>query len=452
MVQACCRSLLGLEPLPDSPYALVPKEMSKNLEWRENLIRFASSFERKRLLWQLCSRDIYFWCNSFVWTYNPRLTDCPERPFNTYPFQDRAIEMIDSHIGKRDLAMDKSRDMGATWLVLTVFLHHWLFKPMESFMLLSRKQDLVDTVDDPDCLMWKLDFILKHLPAWMVPRLNRTLLMLKNQENGSTIAGDATTGDAAVGGRRTAAFLDEFSRVEEGQEIWNGMADVTNSRIVCGTPWGTGGKFYEIMHGNTYRLRLHWCVHPEKAAGLYLDSKGKERSPWYDNECNRRDRQDIAQNLDIDYLKSGAQFFDSETLDGLLSGCKQPLARYKVEIDIEEARVIHLHEDPRGEFWVWCPLEGAEGSLPLPPKDEYWAGSDISEGSGASNSVTCFASETTRSLSAAFITPNLSPDEFARYSVALAKMFYEARMIWEVPGPGYIFGRKILDLGYFRVW
>ncbi len=35
-------------------------------------------------------------------------------------------------------------------------------------------------------------------------------------------------------------------------------------------------------------IEVHWTAHPEKSKGLYFDSEGKARSPWYDEQIKKK--------------------------------------------------------------------------------------------------------------------------------------------------------------------
>lgn len=48
-------------------------------------------------------------------------------------------------------------------------------------------------------------------------------------------------------------------------------------------------------------VELHWTVHPDKSKGLYYDSEGKPRSPWYDKEIKSKQMTPsaVARELDL---------------------------------------------------------------------------------------------------------------------------------------------------------
>jgi phage terminase large subunit len=192
-----------------SIYNSVPKGMEENLNFRSTALEKAVTDPKTReALWIACSRDLLFYVNTFGWTYDPRKKN-GVLPFITYPFQDDAMLQIEECITTgKDLVIKKSRDMGASWMLLTVFEWFWHFKDGQSFLLVSRNEDYVDKTGNPKALFWKIDFTHKHLPNWMLPAITRTKLRLTNDDNGSTIDGESTTGDVARGDRRTAIGLD----------------------------------------------------------------------------------------------------------------------------------------------------------------------------------------------------------------------------------------------------
>jgi len=152
-------------------YRTVPKDPQANVEWRqERLAKIGSDRGRRRAIWQLCKHDILFWVNAFCFTYDPRkIATNPHLPFVTWEFQDEALLTLSKHVGTSDVGIEKARDMGASWLCLVAFLHQWQFFPGQAFMVVSRNEDLVDASGNPDSLFWKLDYLLRNQPRFLVP-------------------------------------------------------------------------------------------------------------------------------------------------------------------------------------------------------------------------------------------------------------------------------------------
>lgn len=487
-------------------YELVPKDFDANLRFRASMIREAASDPSSAAqIRTMCAEDLLFYVNTFCWTYDPR-TDVRVTPFITYTdFQDEAMLTIASCIRDgHDFAMPKSRDMGASWMGLTVFEWCWHFERDLSFLLVSRNEDYVDKRGNPKALFWKIDFLHEHQPHWLLPRgrwlgwkdPNRKLLHLRNDETNSVIDGESTTGDAGRGDRRTAMFIDEHAAFElnDGFRVLRATRDTTKCRGFNSTPQGANNAFYEVVHKTAARvLRLHWSKHPEKNKGLYTtdeetgevrllddfcgmvevrrkgelevrevwypdeypfeldDQDPKVRSPWYDNECARCvSPQEIAQELDIDFLGSDFPFFDPRFILILRKRyCRAPDVKGELEYCRETLEPKRFRLDPRGRVWLWLDLRDDR-----PPKDvRFVLGSDVSAGTGASNSVTVAASRDTGEKVMTFRTPNMRPYQFAEYSIALAKWFNGGFMAWDASGPtGQTFTKRVIVSGYGHVY
>lgn len=419
-----------------------------------------SSKQEAHRLWIKCSRDLLFYLNAFGWTYDPRCTP-PALPFITWEYQDEAALAIDDAIGRSDLLIEKSRDMGASWLVLAVFEWRWHFRPLQTFLLASRKEDYVDKSDDPDSLMWKIDFLHKCQPRWLLPNITRNKLLLYNRHTDSTIAGDSTTGDLGRGGRRTAIFLDEFAAVDNGYEVLHSTADTSPCRIFASTPKGTGNAFYDRKQAGTKSFAFHWSRHPKKAEGLYKDENGKWRSPWYDQECKRRaNPMEVAQELDIDYLGSDYQFFDAVVMDQYEREFARPaLLCGDVEYSKGDWNTTFRQLD-RGPLLLWAQPDLRNEW----PKDrDYVLAVDVATGSrdatgrGASNSCISIGDTKTREKIGEFTMSGIEPTDLADRALALAHWFKGqsgegAFIIWEANGPGRLFGSRIISHGYRKVY
>jgi len=405
----------------------------------------------------MCSRDLLFYVNAFVFTYDPRRSPSVI-PFVTWPFQDQALLKLDDAIGNHDLAIEKSRDMGATWMCLLPIEWRWHFGFYQTFLLISRKEEYVDKSSDPKSLFWKLDFVHKWQPRWLLPGKTRTKLHLSNTDNGSTIDGESTTGDVARGDRRTAILLDEFASFEDGYQALSATADASNCRIFNSTPKGVGNAFYNVIESGTEKIRLHWSEHPYKGRDLYKDEAGRLRSPWYDNECKRRHHpREIAQELDIDYLGSDDTFFDGVVLDAVQANqVRRPFWQGRIEYQTDSLKPIKFVETKHGPLKLWMhPDERGQA----PTHRNFVMGIDVASGSkdstgrGASNSVASVGDRLTGEKVAELVMNGVDPKVFAAECVALARWLkgpdnQGAYLCWEANGPGRLFGDAIIDREY----
>lgn len=437
---------------------LVPKEMEANLAFRRELIAFGNKGAReKSALLAMCAEDVLFYVNAFCWTYDPRLK-VSTVPFITYPYQDESILKVNESIATgEDLLIAKSRDMGASWLILTAFQHRWRFMHGQSFLVVSRNEDYVDKAGNPKSLFWKFDFLHKNMPGWMLPNLTRTRLRLSNDDNGSSIDGESTTGDVARGDRRTAIMLDEFAAFEsnDGYRALSATRDATRCRIFNSTPNGSANAFYDLAQKpDIKQIRMHWSQHPVKADGLYTDAHGKARSPWYDKECLRcANATEIAQELDIDFAGSDYLFFDAGMIDRLVAACTPAMVRGELTFDPQTLEPVDFVESGNGRLKLW--MRPALG-MRLPDDRNYAMGIDIATGTGSSNSAISIGDCLTGEKVAEYVNPKIRPDELGRLAVALGKWFKgmgrEAYMVWEAPGPGRNFGDVVIKSGYRNVY
>jgi hypothetical protein len=437
-------------------YQRVPKWLRENLLFRRELA--GACLKDKGLagaVRQLCKHDLLFWLNVFGWTHDPRAEN-PILPFITYPFQDDTLRELERVLGKEDLCLVKSRDMGASWMVMALLTHRWQFFDNLAFGAVSREEKLVD--GHPKSLFAKVQFLLDRQPGFLLPKYEHLHLRFLNLETGSTLEGSTTTGNVFRGDRYTAVMMDEFAAFEEadGNRALASSQSATNCRIFNSTPQGQVGAFYSVAHNpHIKRIDLHWTLHPEKAKGYERTADGKGWSPWYERECRRMPIPAmIAQELDLDFAGSSSPFFGADVLDQHISQHVRPaVLRGRLDFDplapADRERIAFV-ADPSGDLRLWLLLDH-QGKVP--EGDGYVIGGDLSQGTGATNSVLSVAERRTREKVAELTTPRLSPDQFADLCLALAWFFNEAFVIWEMNGPGGPFGKRLaMDHGYRNVY
>jgi len=463
----------------------VPTDPIENLRWRARVHRrvmedptFAGVIE------QACAADPVFFINGFCWTHDPRPEiKNPKLPFILYPYQVEAVgELLHAITHGHDLLVEKSRDVGASWLCCAVPFHVWMFRMRRVFLFISWKEEYVDSAENPKALFWKLDFLLNGLPVWLRPRgynanLHRSKLKLYNPETKSVITGESTTGNVSRGARPTAMLLDEFAIAEHGFEVLTASRDATSCRIFNSTPKGVNNAFYAVRQSGIKKLRLHWSVHPAKNIGLYTTDEngrlkvldpagypddyephldGKLRSPWYDLQCERAGSpQEIAQELDIDYLGSGGQFFHPDRIQAAITACVRPsIAIGDLAFDELTGDPVDYGANAMGRLRLWCMLDSKDRPL---HDNKLIIGADVSAGTGASNSCLAGYDNVTHEKIFEYVSPYIRPEAFAAQTIAIARWFKQVSgrsplIIWEANGPGRQFGARIMELGYGEIY
>lgn len=257
--------------------------------------------EARRYLWYLCARPenpaegCIFFIENFGWTFDPRL-EPNHRPFILFDFQKRAIKEFVDHIDNgSDFLLEKSRDMGVTWLAIWVFVWYWLFGDGINLLMGSYKEKLVDDRTD-DSLFGRIDYAIDNLPKWILPKgfkksKHRTQMKLVNPVNYNLIGGDTMNPEFGRGSRKTAIFFDELGSWQYAKDAWEACADVAACRIANSTPKGYN-YYAKLRNSGMDVVTLHWREHPLKD------------EEWYEFEKSRRTEEAIAQELDISYNKS----------------------------------------------------------------------------------------------------------------------------------------------------
>lgn len=206
----------------------------------------------QRALVNECRNDIIFWFEWFCYTFNPRVTPA-HLPFNPYPFQKETIKVIQSCVQRGEpLIIEKSRDMGLSWLVLLVFQWFWIFEDGADFLCGSRKQDDVDKKGDRSALFEKFRYNLRMQPEWMCPKLtyqNDNYLKITHPITGNILKGESATADFGRSQRFKAVLMDEVARHPYGDYAYASVSQSSNCIILLFTPFGQANI--------AYRMRQH---------------------------------------------------------------------------------------------------------------------------------------------------------------------------------------------------
>lgn len=245
----------------------------------------------------MCGRDVVHFVNTWGWTYDPRRFPTV-LPFDLFPKQVEMLRWLaDREQAQEDGLVEKSREVGVTWLCCVYALHGWLFRDGFHAGFGSRKLDLVDQIGNPDSIFEKIRFFLYQLPGWMAPLGFRrgqhdNEARLVNPANGSTLTGEG--GDnIGRGGRATIYFVDESAFLERPDSVERSLSQNTPCRIDVSTPNGPGNVFAtKRFSGKVPVFTLHWRDDPRKDEA------------WYARQKAMKDAVTIAQELDIDYTAS----------------------------------------------------------------------------------------------------------------------------------------------------
>ena len=284
--------------------------------------------------------------NDWGMTFDPRN---PERglpatvPFLLFPKQADFLNWLrDRWLGREDGLVEKSRDMGLSWLCVAFGAWMFLFHPGTVVGFGSRKEEYVDKLGDPKSLFWKLRQFINLLPIEFRPegwdeKKHAPHMRVINPENGAAIVGEA--GDNIGRGNRTSVyFKDESAFYERPETIDAALSQTSNCKIDVSTPNGNGNPFYRKRHGGKIKVfTFHWRDDPRKDQA------------WYDKQRETLDPVILAQEVEIDYNASAT---DSWIDGGLLEDAQkngpadvEAIGKWMVAIDAahfgDDESIIH---------------------------------------------------------------------------------------------------------------
>lgn len=238
--------------------------------------------------------------SDFGITYDPRNVDLglPALvPFVLFPRQREWIDWVVGHWRARTPGItEKSRDMGISWLSMSLSCTLCLFNDGVAIGCGSRKEDLVDRIGTIKPLLPKARMFMENLPeefrgGWVSWR-DAPFMRINFPETGSIITGEA--GDQIGRGDRSSLFLvDEAAYLERPDLIEMSLSQTTNCRIDMSSVNGMNNPFAKKRHeGKIDVFVFDWRQDIRKDEA------------WYAKQCAELDPVTVAQEIDRDYSAS----------------------------------------------------------------------------------------------------------------------------------------------------
>lgn len=219
-------------------------------------------------------------------------------PFLLFPRQEEWVAWFLERWKSREPGLcDKSREMGVSWLTVSVSCALCLFTEGVVVGFGSRKEEYVDKKGDPKSLLYKARQFMSHLPPefrgnWN-ERTHAPYMRIEFPETGSVIAGESGDG-IGRGARASFYFVDESAWMPRPELIDASLSQTTNCRMDISTPRGSNNPFARKRFGGKISVfTFHWRDDPRKD------------DAWYEKQC--KDIDDpvvIAQEIDLDYTAS----------------------------------------------------------------------------------------------------------------------------------------------------
>ena len=253
------------------------------------------------------------WCD----TYDPRNAptgSLVRMPFALFRRQAELVEFLMACVqAEAGGLVEKSRDMGATWVCVAFSVWLWLFWPGASIGWGSRKEQLVDRIGDLDSIFEKMRMLLRGLPDMFMPpgfsmKDHVANMRIVNPSTNSAITGEG--GDnIGRGGRKLIYFKDESAHYEHPESIEAALTDNTRVQIDLSSVHGLNSVFHRkreagvdwepgkaATKNRTNVFVMDWRDHPLKT------------QQWYDDRRADAERNGLlhlfAQEVDRDYAAS----------------------------------------------------------------------------------------------------------------------------------------------------
>lgn len=219
-------------------------------------------------------------------------------PFLLFPRQEEWVHwFINCWKNQKPGITDKSREMGLSWLTVSLASAVCLFNEGVIAGFGSRKEEYVDKKGDPKSLLYKVRQFVTLLPrefrgSWD-ERKNAPYMRVEFPDTSSVITGEA--GDGIGRGDRTSFYIvDESAWLPRPELVEASLSQTTNCRHDISTPRGMNNPFARKRFGGKIEVfSFHWTDDPRKDEA------------WYLKKCNDIDDPVvIAQEIDMDYSAS----------------------------------------------------------------------------------------------------------------------------------------------------
>lgn len=218
-------------------------------------------------------------------------------PFVLFPRQREFAEwVVERWRGREDGLAEKTRDMGLSWLSVSLACTLCLFHDGMVVGFGSRKEEYVDRIGSPKSLFWKARLFMENLPpefrgSWQ-RKVHAPHMRINFPDTGASISGEAGDG-IGRGDRASIYFVDEAAFLERPELVEASLSQTTNCRIDISTPHGLANPFAEKRHsGKVPVFTFHWRDDPRKD------------EEWYQGEVERLDPVTLAQEVDLNYQAS----------------------------------------------------------------------------------------------------------------------------------------------------
>jgi hypothetical protein len=373
-----------------------------------------------------CTADPLYYLHEYGKVLHPKKGKVKMEAF---PFQSHTIKQYQQH---RFNIILKTRQLGLSTVTAGYVAWLMLFHNGQTIAVVANKEKVAQN------FVKKVRLFIKNTPTWLncgIKQDNATELILKND---SMVGAHATTSDSARSEAVSLLIIDEAAIIDSHKvdDLWAAVfptLSLGGNAIVISTPKGQGNWYHkqwvlaEGGESDFNPIRLHWTQHPWFASGITYDKKGYPSSPWYESQKRElADPRKVAQELDCDFVGSGDNVIDGDTMKELQQDIKQPIATWGFD----------------NNTWIWEEPQRHE---------DYIVCADVARGDGEDYSAAIVIKQSTNEQVAEY-KGKLPPDMYADLLVKLASMYNKALLACEANNIGYATCLKIVEHRYPNIF
>ncbi len=274
---------------------------------------------------ELCRRDPVYFMAMFGVLLEPRDVEGRSAewvPFIPFAFQVQLVRWIqqvmrEDDLGRGDGIVEKSREMGATWLFCLYIVWAWLYEPVFICGVISRNEEAVDATGKTDTIFSKIRAQLGlergipanlKFPEWMLPdgfkpSIHSRLRTLNHPTRTNIVQGETTTELSGVGGRATMRLNDEAARFREAGHAWGNQQAVSFHRFAVSSADATSGMWFHNLARRGEKALSHPHEPGPSFARLDYWLHPFHTDEWYANERARAEDQAVFdREYGIDYF------------------------------------------------------------------------------------------------------------------------------------------------------
>lgn len=360
---------------------------------------------------------------SFIYLIHPKRGKVP---FDLYPFQKQVLWHF---LTQRFSIILKFRQAGVTELIAMYSLWLAMYHSNKNIVIISLKERVAKKV------LRKIKYMYKNLPEFLKvdvvngrPGEYGTATEMEFA-NGSIISSIPTTEDAGRSEGLSLLVIDEAAIIKWANIIWAAAFPTLSTggaSIVNSTPYGVGNWYHKMWvdacsGGNRFfPIRLKWRMHPERDIH------------WYNEQRDNLGARKTAQEIDGDFLTSGASVFDLMDIRAL-------------EEDLEDW--MNKIENP--DFEVKMNGRLLIFKKPL-PGEHYFLGADIA--TGRSRDYSAYSIMNRKGEEYAAFKGKIPPGKFATLLMEQGHIYNRAVLAPEGNDIGFATVSKIQDAGYSNLY